>query len=240
MSKLSPIFLLLALAGAGCSNTEPLEERIVELNWQIDSAEQASEQATVDKRLAQRELDLSQKEARVLQEKLALAYDALREARTRLDEKLPERVSQLADSHEPGAQKLQVSQYGGVVLESGVLFGGGRHELTKKGKAALGPLVTILLKEDYDSYEIEVSGHTDADPIKRTKGHYRDNWDLAAMRANSVRRFLVTAGVPTQRLTTSSYGYHRPIEEGNKSRNRRVEISLRKKMTSLPASSPRK
>ncbi|MBL4849949.1 MAG: OmpA family protein [Planctomycetes bacterium] len=239
MYKLSPIFLVLALAAAGCSNTEPLEDRIVELNWQIDSAEQASEQSTVDKRLAQRELELSQKGSRVLKERLALAYDALREARTRLDERLPERVNQLAESHQPGAQKLEISQYGGVVLESGVLFGGGRHELTKAGKRALQPMVTTLLKDEYDSYEIEVSGHSDTDPIKRSKGRYRDNWDLAAMRANSVRRFLVQQGVPTERLTTSSYGYHRPIEKGNKARNRRVEISLRKKMTSLPASAPR-
>lgn len=240
LKKLSPIFLSLALLAAGCSNTEPLEDRIVELNWQIDSAEQASEQANVDKRLAERETEIARKDARVLKEKLALAYDALREARTRLDERLPERVNQLAESHEPGKQKLEISQYGGVVLESGVLFKAGRHELTSAGRTALQPLVTTLLKEEYDSYEIEVSGHSDTDPIKRTKGRYRDNWDLAAMRANSVRRFLIEKGVPTERLCTSSYGYHRPIEPGNKAHNRRVEIMLRKKVTALKASAARK
>lgn len=242
--RLSSLFLgsllsSFALFGAGCSSTEPLEERIVELNWQLDSAEQASEQATVDKRLAEKELELATKEGKVLKEKLALAYDALREARTRLDERLPDRVNQLAESHQPGEKKLEISQYGGVVLESGVLFKAGRHELTTAGRRALEPLVATLLKDEYDDYEIEVAGHSDTDPIRRTKSRYRDNWDLAAMRANSVRRFLVEKGVPTDRLSTSSWGFHRPIEKGNKAHNRRVEIMLRKKMVALPASAVR-
>ena len=239
LKRLSPFFFLLTLYSAGCANTEPLEERIVELNWQLDAAEQSSEQATVDKRLAERELELAQKEARVQKEKLALAYDALREARTRLDERLPDRVSQLAESHQPGEKNLEISQYGGVVLESGVLFKAGHHDLTSAGQRALEPLVATLLKDEYEDDEIELAGHSDSDPIKRTKGRYRDNWDLAAMRANSVRLFLIEKGVPTERLSLSSWGYHRPIEAGKKAHNRRVEIMLRKKLAALPASAPR-
>lgn len=239
LKRLSPFFFLMALYTSGCSSTEPLEARIVELNWQLDASEQASEQATVDKRLAERELELAQKDSRVQKEKLALAYDALREARTRLDERLPDRVNQLAESHQPGEKKLEISQYGGVVLESGVLFMAGHHDLTAAGRLALEPLVATLLKDEYDDYEIELAGHSDADPIKRTKGRYRDNWDLAAMRANSVRLFLIEKGVQSERLSLSSWGYHRPIEAGNKAHNRRVEIMLRKKLAALPASAPR-
>jgi chemotaxis protein MotB len=226
--------LLTAAFASGCSSAEPLEERIRELNWQLDSAEQATEQANVDKRLAQRELELARGNTRVSHEKLALAYDALREARTQLDESLGDRLTSLSQA-QPG-KKLEISQYGGVVLESGILFKPGRYELTGAGKQALAPLVAKLSESDYDAYEIELAGHTDTDPIRRTKTRYRDNWDLGAMRANSVRRHLIEQGIEAERLQLSSWGYRRPIEAGNKARNRRVEIMLHKKTKALPAS----
>ncbi|MGE0707068.1 MAG: OmpA family protein [Planctomycetota bacterium] len=233
------LFPFLLLAAAGCSSAEPLEERIRELNWQLDASEQAAEQSSVDKRLAQRELELARNNGKVLQEKLALAYDALREARTRLDESLKDRLTQLSEA-QPG-KKLEISQYGGVVLESGILFKPGQHELTGPGKQAIEPLVQKLKEKEYDDYEIELAGHTDSDPIRRTKSRYRDNWDLGAMRANSVRLYLIEQGIATERLQLSSWGHHHPIEPGNKARNRRVEIMLHKqgKEASLPASAPK-
>ena len=235
MKHLTLFAATLFLCATGCSSTEPLEERIRELNWQLDSAEQATEQANVDKRLAQRELEIAKGDARANKEKLALAYDALREARTKLDERLQERLSQLSQAQD-GGEKLEISQYGGIVLKGEVFFRPGRHELTSAGQKALQPLVSKLQEEQYASYEIEVAGHSDSDPIRRTKSRYRDNWDLAAMRANSVRRYLIEKGIENERLFTSSWGFLHPIEAGNKSRNRRVEIMLRKKTEAVPAS----
>ncbi len=231
--------LPLALA-AGCSSTETWEADLREARWKQDSAEQAAEQATIDKVRADKELELAQKNNRVLQERLALAYDALREARAKQDVSLHDRLTELSESTTSPGERYEISQYGGIVLESGIFFGSGRHELTSQGKAALTPLVTTLLKDDYKDYEIELAGHTDSDPITRSADRYRDNHDLAAMRANSVRRFLIEQGVPAERVYLSAWGQHRPIGK-DKAKDRRVEIMLHKRSTepSVPASAPR-
>lgn len=231
--------LPLALA-AGCSNAEKYEDQLREYAWKLDAAEQAAEQATVDKARADTELVLAQKNNRVMQERLALAYDALREARTKMDSGLHDRLTELSESTTSPGDRYQISPWGGIMLESGVFFGSGRHELTPAGKTALTPLVTTLLKEQYREYEIELSGHTDSDPITRSASRYRDNHDLASMRANSVRRYLLEQGVPAERVYLSAWGHHRPIGQ-EKAKDRRVEILLHKRSTepSVPASAPR-
>lgn len=239
MRRLTLAVLPLLLA-AGCSSTEPYEKREKELLWKLDAAEQAAEQSEVDKRLAQREVELAQSKVNVLNERLALAYDAVREARAKLDQGLHDRLTQLSESSTTG-QKYEISRYGGIVLESGVFFSSGSHTLTPKGEEALRSLVATLGKDEYKEYELELAGHTDSDKITRTANRYRDNHDLAALRANSVRRFLVEHGVAGERVHLSAWGPDRPLGGGDKAKDRRVEILLHKQLdpTTLPASAPR-
>lgn len=237
-------FALLPLAlAAGCTNVEQYEDQIRELSFHRDAAEQAAEQAIINQRLAEKELELQAKKTRVQEEKLALAYDALREARTRLDTGLHDRLTQLSEATVNPGDRFQISQYGGIILESGIFFGSGRHELTSAGQQALAGIVTALQKDEYRTYDIEVSGHTDSDPITRSADRFRDNHDLASLRANSVRRFLIDKGVPGERIHLSSWGPHRPLGQ-DKAKDRRVEILLHKHSTepsdgALPASAPR-
>lgn len=232
-------FALLPLAlAAGCTNTEMYEEQIRDRTWRLDAAEQACELAMIDKTRTQKELELAVQRERVLNEKLALAYDALREARTKLDSGLHDRLTELSQSTVTPGDRFQISPWGGIVLESGIFFASGRHELTSAGQQALKMLVATLSKDEYASYDIEVSGHTDSDPITRTADRYRDNHDLASLRANSVRRFLISEGLPDAKVYLSAWGPHRPLGK-DKAKDRRVEILLHKKGEageSLPAS----
>lgn len=235
-------FALLPLAfAAGCSNVDLYEDQIRQLTWKLDAAEQASEQATINQRLVEKELQLATGRERVIQEKLALAYDALRDARTQLDSGLHDRLTELSEATVNPGDRFQISPWGGIVLESGIFFSSGRHELTSAGQQALKMLVATLLKSEYSSYDVELSGHTDSDPITRTADRYRDNHDLASLRANSVRRFLIEQGVPSERVYLSAWGPHRPLGK-DKAKDRRVEILLHKHGEpgeSLPASAPR-
>lgn len=236
-------FALLPLAlAAGCTNVELYEEQVREERFHRNAAEQAAEQAIVNQRRAEMELALSAKKSRVQDEKLALAYDALREARTRLDTGLHDRLTELSEATVNPGDRFQISQYGGIILESGIFFGSGRHELTPAGKQALGGIVTALQKDEYRTYDVEVSGHTDNDPITRSADRFRDNHDLASLRANSVRRFLIEQGVPGERIHLSSWGPNRPLGK-DKAKDRRVEILLHKHSTepseTLPASAQR-
>ena len=232
MRRFALVLAPAVLLAAGCATPQSLQRQIEILQFDKDSGQQAVEQAAINERLAQRETALAKNGVRVMSEKLRLAYDALRVANAKLDEGLHDRLTELSQASD--GEALSISKYGGVVLKSSVLFRAGSHTLTAAGKRALDPLARTLLQAKYDGYDIEVAGHTDSDPIKRTKKRYRDNWDLGAMRANSVRRYLSDAGLPKDRLLLSAWGFTRPL--GDKARNRRVEVMLRKTaIDSVPA-----
>lgn len=218
------------LLSSGCvseSKFEDLKSRERDLAWRLEAAEKASKTEDSEKRTLLKKIDVLEEDNKIAREKLALANEALKDAKTSVDEELKARLAEL-QAKAPG--KLELSPWGGVVLESGILFAPGRHELMKDGETALGPLVESLTSSKYDDFTIELSGHTDADPLRATAKVYMDNHDLAAKRANSVRRFLVAKGVPGTRIYLSAWAETRPLasdttKEG-KAQNRRVEIRL--------------
>ena len=75
---------------------------------------------------------------------------------------------------------------------------------------------------------LRVDGHTDVRPI--SGAHFKSNWDLSAARAISVVQYLISKGVPPQRLVAAGFGEFQPIDPGNTeeaySRNRRIELKL--------------
>ena len=81
-----------------------------------------------------------------------------------------------------------------------------------------------MIRDRYPAKRIYVEGHTDTDPISKTKKLYKNNRHLSAMRAEAVASFLTGFGLPDHRLVIVGYGPHEPIAKGEKSRNRRVEI----------------
>jgi chemotaxis protein MotB len=83
--------------------------------------------------------------------------------------------------------------------------------------------VATALKKTYPGRPIRVEGHTDADPIVKTKQDWDDNLDLSLARAAAVSRYLAAHGIDPKQVTTSGFGPYRP-RGASKARNRRVEI----------------
>jgi outer membrane protein OmpA-like peptidoglycan-associated protein len=111
--------------------------------------------------------------------------------------------------------------------ESDIFFASGKHGLTADGKRALDALVSREL--DRNDGPVQVVGHTDSDPINKTKDIYTEgNIHLGMMRAISVRKYLVSRGIEESRISVASWGEHKPLAQGGgkdaKARNRRVEI----------------
>ncbi len=107
-----------------------------------------------------------------------------------------------------------------VTLPNAILFPSGKASLKSATNAPLDQIVSVLL-ERYANKEVDVVGHTDTDPIK--KSSWKDNWELGSARALSVVRYLQGKGIRAQLLRGVSCGEHRPV--GNsKAENRRVEI----------------
>ncbi|MNL76255.1 Motility protein B [compost metagenome] len=79
---------------------------------------------------------------------------------------------------------------------------------------------------------LRVDGHTDNVPLSGT-GRFADNWELSSARATSVVKFLISKGVPADRLVAAGFGEYQPIAEGEsvaaRSQNRRIELKLTEK-----------
>jgi chemotaxis protein MotB len=84
---------------------------------------------------------------------------------------------------------------------------------------------------------ISVTGHTDALQFQNNSRNY-GNWELSADRANSSRRMLLEAGLPTERISrVIGKAEQEPLfaENPNDPRNRRISIVLLRDNQSPPA-----
>jgi len=112
-----------------------------------------------------------------------------------------------------------------VTLQNTILFASGKASLKSATSAELDHILSVL-KSKYSGKEIDVVGHTDTDPIR--KSAWKDNWELSAQRALSVARYLIDRGIPEELVRASGCGPARPVasnaSSAGKARNRRVEI----------------
>jgi chemotaxis protein MotB len=87
--------------------------------------------------------------------------------------------------------------------------------------------IASALKNKYSGRRLYIEGHTDSDPISKTKDKYRDNRQLSVERASAVQRYLVSQGVPDSVIVVLGYGQYDPLGSAkNKAENRRVQIVI--------------
>jgi hypothetical protein len=86
----------------------------------------------------------------------------------------------------------------------------------------LDELSSVLLAQP--SWKLELAGHTD------NKGSEATNLAMSKGRVEEVRKYLVSKGVPIERVTTFAYGESKPIAsndtEDGRAKNRRVEMKI--------------
>jgi chemotaxis protein MotB len=120
------------------------------------------------------------------------------------------------------------------VFQSELFFDSGQAVLRPEGRAELDKLATALLDLEKQipseiNWVLRVDGHTDTRPLSGTT-QFKTNWDLSAGRAISVVQYLISKGVPPQRLVAAGFGEFQPIDPGTTdeahSRNRRIELKL--------------
>ena len=119
-----------------------------------------------------------------------------------------------------------------ITFVAEVLFGSGQATLRSDSFPVLDKVARIL-REEVPMHRIGVEGHTDNQPIVRSK--WKSNWELSAHRALSVLHYLEDHGVTSARLSASGYGEFSPVATNNtkqgKQLNRRVEIVILPKAT---------
>ncbi|MFT4078107.1 peptidoglycan -binding protein [Rhodomicrobium lacus] len=122
------------------------------------------------------------------------------------------------------------------VFQSEIFFDSGSADLSPLGYAELDKLATALkdletkIPRDI-SWVLRIDGHTDARPIATAA--FRSNWELSSQRAISVVKYLVSKGVPPNRLVAAGFGEYQPLTSGyteaDLRRNRRIELKLTEK-----------
>jgi chemotaxis protein MotB len=116
-----------------------------------------------------------------------------------------------------------------VSVKGKALFNSGSASLNSTAISIFDEIIQIL--DDYPEYNINIKGHTDNIPI--STDIFPSNWELSAVRATTVLKYLVSKGVDPKRLTATGFGEIMPLvpnnSESNRAKNRRVEFVLEKR-----------
>ena len=111
-----------------------------------------------------------------------------------------------------------------ITLNGSVLFATNKDVLLGAGDTKLDQ-VAEALKGKLHGRLIEVQGYTDS------QGAADYNLGLSQRRAESVRAYLVSKGVPSDKITAKGYGKDRPVADNataeGRADNRRVEIVVK-------------
>ncbi|MFO0750955.1 MAG: OmpA family protein [Myxococcota bacterium] len=109
-----------------------------------------------------------------------------------------------------------------ITMSSGVLFQSGKSQILPAASVRLTAIAGYLRLSP--ERKVIVEGHTDS------AGPDSANMILSQARADSVRAFLVSQGVPAERVTAVGHGESQPVADNatveGRATNRRVEIVL--------------
>ena len=114
----------------------------------------------------------------------------------------------------------------GLVLQvsDGALFDRGVAEVSQKAFPFLDTIAHVISKS---THHVRIEGHSDNLPVHTAQSP--SNWDLSAMRAVNVLRYLVNKGkCSPKRLSAAGFGEFQPIFPNDtaehRAKNRRVEF----------------
>ena len=164
------------------------------------------EEPSVKREEALRKEEVAKKEAeRVAKEVREKEAAKIREEEVKKEEarKAREFEKSLVAKKEPGIE--------GIVLESKLLkdiyFDFDKYDIRPGDAEILKENATLLKK--YTNVKIQIEGHCDE------RGTIEYNLALGERRANNTKQYLISLGVPPDRISTISYGKERPLDSGH-------------------------
>ncbi len=231
------------------SGTATAQGRISELAGQLGKEQQATLRALAQVEVLNQQIAALRRQLGALEQALDITEKRDRDSQTRIAElgqrlnvALAQRVQELSRYRSDFFGRLSsiLGNRPGIrvvgdrfVLQSEVFFDTGRAELKPEGRAEIDKIAAAVMEmiKQIPSdipWVLRVDGHTD---IRPTSGpQFRSNWDLSAARAISVVQYLVTLGIPPERLLAAGFGEFQPIDADKSdeayARNRRIELKL--------------
>jgi len=186
----------------------------------IAQADQRREEVLLSQRdTARTRLDSAQGEIGQTNQALDMTSQQLdeeRRARQTAEQELQAAMASLSEIANIKADQQNVV----ITLSGSVLFKTNEATLLPIARERLSRVAEVLREQDDKTFVVE--GHTDS---RGPSGH---NEDLSLARADSVRSFLVSEGVPTDRIKAVGRGESEPVASNDsadgRANNRRVEI----------------
>jgi len=118
-----------------------------------------------------------------------------------------------------------------ITLSGGVLFRSNQSTLLPGATSRLDEVAVALIA---NKQPVGIEGYTDS------RGSQSKNMDLSQHRAEAVRDYLISRGLPAERVVAKGMGSDRPIADNSsaegRANNRRVEIVISKAAPSAPPS----
>ncbi|MBE7481669.1 MAG: OmpA family protein [Polyangiaceae bacterium] len=169
-------------------------------------------QAEADRKLTAAELAKKDQEVKKTQKQL----EEEQKKRAETEKRLSAAMASLAE-----VAKIKEEKRGVVITISGeVLFASGKYELLPIAKSKLDDVAKALKEQGFKA--ILVEGHTDS------RGTAKKNEELSFQRADAVRAYLVSQGIPSDKIKATGIGPSRPIATNDtaegRANNRRVEL----------------
>jgi outer membrane protein OmpA-like peptidoglycan-associated protein len=196
---------------AGCATEKFVNQQISSSNA-ATSARASNDFLRLDTRLSSLDTQLASLDSRVNKTEGSLG------AVSRLAQEALDRAKASNQVLPVGKLAFEVT-----LTDSQIKFPSGKAVLPKGAEQILVDLVKKL-KADNQNVYIEIQGHTD------NVGAKEDNKQLGLERAQIVRDFLHTAGLPLHRLNVISYGSSQPAVPGKdakaRAQNRRVVLMV--------------
>lgn len=225
---------LFAFVASGCASTRwqkrylHKEQEARALQEQYDSMNQAQAERQASDEVLQKEMGKTRAQVDALASEITDFKQQPAPAPNAAADPAYEKLKAQYESLKQRYDNVRIDDDGNIeiTLDANVTFAPGSHRLTAKGRKTLDSVAEDLTTT-FASNAIEVIGHTDSDPIR--KSHYKDNLELGGERAFEVTRYLETKhGISASRMTASSKGATDPIADNStaagKRKNRRVEI----------------
>lgn len=237
------------LVALGDEKAGAAQSRAAVLETDLNTQKEISEEALARVNLLNQQLLALRRQIAALEDALNAAESKDKESQTRiadlgqrLNVALAKKVQELSQYRSEFFGKLRtllanrqdVRVVGDrFVFQAEVLFPSGSDVINPQGLSTLDSLATAL-KELNDKIPAEVSwvlrvdGHTDRRPINSPT--FPSNWELSSARAIAVVKFLMSRGIPANRLVAAGFGENQPIEAGETedafAKNRRIELKL--------------
>jgi chemotaxis protein MotB len=240
---------LQGLLAQGAANAEAVGGKASAEATALDAQKEVSARALAEVDILNQQIAALRRQLAAIEDALAASEASGKDAQTkiadlgsRLNTALAQKVQELARYRSDFFGRLRqiLGSRPGIrvvgdrfVFESSVLFDSARADISPAGHQSLDDLAAAVIDLEREippdlPWILRIDGHTDKQPI--SGGPFRSNWELSSARAIAVVQYLITKGIPPERLAAAGFGEFQPIDPGQDedalARNRRIELKL--------------